>query len=548
VRRSDGFFRRWELLVPAVLAPVAETAAALIIGPKTGASLGPQLSAPPPFDVFHDLRWISVYHNSWATLALELIAMVVLRSAYVAWILQRTWPRASGAPPSLLAAARRTAVFYALCAVLLSPWVALLFGLAVTHLSYLFFVALPPALAIALAIHRGAMLQALGHWWRWRPSWHSLVWAGAAFLWLTVAGAIVSAGNLPLAIAAAAGAGLLNARAYVGIVHDVLTPRRPVATARRWQVPAALAATFAIVIGGTQVGFTATAPRGATSSSTAGTGIPLVGQGHPVLVVAGYGSRWDPRPVLKLPHGFVAWRYSYRGLDAERRPLPYGPADTLRPLMASALVMGAQVNALSRAYSSPVTIIAESEGAIVARTYLLRVYRPDSHQVDRVVVLDLPTGASSVYYPPHGTEGWGVGSGWALRGLAAIIRGLGAWVPASADAPLLRDMVDCGSLIAGVAGAPPPQGVRQVSIEALADSVDDPLPMQSGGSLIFVVNATHGGLVQRADVQRQIYGLLSEWPSSGARVSARLARLVAAAATPWQTPGLVAGLAPSSPC
>ena len=52
-----------------------------------------------------------------------------------------------------------------------------MFGLAVTHLSYLFFVALPPALAIALAIHRGALTQAMGHWWRWRPSWRSLAWA-----------------------------------------------------------------------------------------------------------------------------------------------------------------------------------------------------------------------------------------------------------------------------------------------------------------------------------------------------------------------------------
>jgi hypothetical protein len=445
------------------------------------------------------------------------------------------------------AAARRTAVFYAVCAILLSPWVALLFGLAVTHLSYLFFVALPPALAIALAIHRGAILQAMGHWWRWRPSWRSLAWAGGAFLWLTVAGAVVSTGRLPLALAAAAVAGLLNARAYAGIVHDILTPRRPVAATRRWYVPAALAATFAVVIGGTQVGFTATAPRVRTSPAAA-PGIPLAGQGHPVLVVAGYGSRWDPRPVLRLPHGFVAWRYSYRGLDGDRRPLPYGPADTLRPLMASALLMGLQVDALNQAYRNPVTIVAESEGAIVARTYLLRVYRTDSREVNRVVMLDLPTGASSVYYPPLGAQGWGVGSGWALRGLAAIIRGLGAWVPASADAPLLRDMVDCGSLIAGVADTPPPDGVREVSIQALADSVDDPQWSGVSGALTYVVTAAHGGLVERKDVQRQIFSLLTEAPAAGARIPVTLARLVAAAANPWQTPALVAGLAPSSPC
>ena len=546
--RRDGFFSRWELLVPAVLAPVGETAAALTLGPRAGASLGPQVTAPPPFDLFHDLRWISVYHNSWASLGFELVAMVVLRSLYVAWILQRTWPRGKGEAPPIPLAARRTVAFYALGAVLFSPWVALMFGLAVTHLSYLFFVALPPALAVALAIHRGALTQAMGHWWRWRPSWRSLAWAGGAFVWLTMAGAVISSGHLAPALLAAAAAGLLNARAYLGIVDDIVAARRPVASGRRWQVPVALAATFAVVIGGTQVGFTATAPRHRIEAAVANIGIPLSANGHPVLVAAGYGSRWDPRPVLRLPHGFVAWRYSYRGLDEERRPLPYEPADTLRPLGMSAMLMAQQVETLYRAYREPVTIVAESEGAIVARTYLLRLYRPASKTVNRLVMLDLPTGASSVWYPPHGVSGWGVGSGWALRGLAAIIRGLGAWVPASADAPLLRNMVDCGSLIAGVAAIPPPEGVREISIQALADAVDDPYQTGLAGALTYVVAAAHGGLVQRRDVQREIYTLLTDAPAAGARVPAGLARLVAAAANPWQTPALVGGLAPSSSC
>jgi len=545
-RGGEGFFGRWELLVPAALAPVGETAAALMLGPRAGASLGPQVSAPPPFDLFHDLRWISVYHNSWLTLALELVGMVVLRSAFVAWILQRTWPHRAGAPPALAAAARRTAVFYAVGAVLLSPWVALLFGLAVTHVSYLFFVAFPPALAVAFAIHRGALVQAVGHWWRWRPSWRSLAWAAGAFGWLTVAGAIISAAPLPIALLAAAGAGVLNARAYAGIVGDIVTSRRPVASGRRWYVPAALAATFAVVIGGTQVGFTATAPR--SRPQWTGSTFTAEPAGHPVLVAAGYGSRWDPRPALKLPHGFVAWRFSYRGLDPEALPLPYTPADTLRPLLASAALMGRQVDALYRAYGEPVTIVAESEGAIVARAYLIRVYRAQSRQVDRAVLLDLPRGASSVYYPPQGTEGWGVGSGWALRGLAAVIRGLGPWIPVSADAPLIRNLVDCGSLITSVAEAPPPAGVREVSIQALADSVDDQYPHGVSGALTYVVTAAHGGLIERSDVQSDIYRLLSDTELATMRASTALPKLVAAAAIPWETPGLVAGLAPSSSC
>src|SRR5947207_15962703 len=132
--------RRWRLLIPAVLAPVVETAVLRAFGPAGSAALGPQVSAPPPFDLFHDLRWISVYHDSWWTLAAELAVMLLLRSAYVAWVVQAAWPDGERAP-AMPRAALRAAVFYAAAAVLLLPWVTLLFGMAIVHLSYLFFVA-----------------------------------------------------------------------------------------------------------------------------------------------------------------------------------------------------------------------------------------------------------------------------------------------------------------------------------------------------------------------------------------------------------------------
>jgi hypothetical protein len=90
--------------------------------------------------------------------------------------------------------------------------------------------------------------------------------------------------------------------------------------------------------------------------------------------------------------------------------------------------------------------------------------------------------------------------------------------------------------------------VREVSIQALADSVDDQSSTGLAGALTYVVTATHGGLVERSDVQSEIYGLLSETSASRAQVPPILARLVAAAAGPWQTPALVGGLAPSSSC
>jgi hypothetical protein len=300
--------RRWPLVVPAVLAPVAETAILLQLGPSGAASMGPQITAPPPFDIFHDLRWISVYHNSWAVLALELVGVICLRSLWTAWVVQHAWPdRAPALPPGMPAAFLRALAFYAVATVLLTPFVILLFGLAIVHLSYLFFAALPPVLVIALVIHRGALSQAAGQWWRWHPSWRSLAWLAGAFLWLSALGAAISVSPWPVALVAAAVGGLLNARADVGIVSSIVQPRRAPARLGRRLVPVALMVTFVIVAGGVRVGFAVTGDGGSRIVPN-GTMVPAPGTatGHPVLVAAGNNSRWDPARPSTCPKGSSA--------------------------------------------------------------------------------------------------------------------------------------------------------------------------------------------------------------------------------------------------
>src|SRR5204863_463017 len=82
---------------------------------------------------------------------------------------------------------------------------------------------------------------------------------------------------------------------------------------------------FAVAVGGTALGFAARghhAPRAPVGPP------PAAEPGdHPVLIAAGLHSRFDPRPPLRLPGGYVGWRFSYRGVDRSGRPLPYGPAD-----------------------------------------------------------------------------------------------------------------------------------------------------------------------------------------------------------------------------
>jgi hypothetical protein len=537
------FFRRRGLLAAAVIPPLLETGLLVTFGPRDAAPLGPQVTAPPPFDLFHDLRWIFVYHNSWWLLALELTAALVLRSLYIAFMVQQAWP--SGRPPGMRAAIRRILVFYAIASVLLFPWIVLLFGMALTHVSYLFFAALPPALGIALIIHRGALSQAIGQWWRWGPSWSSLLWLAAAFVWLTLAGGVVATAPLPLALASAGLAGLLNARSTYAVARSITV--RPVRV-RVWShrlVPVAVATLLAVAVGGAAIGFADTTRHIPPEQSAVR--IPSGAVGHPVLVAAGFGSRWNPSNPIPLPKDFVGWQYSYRGVDAAGRILPYRPEDTLQPLMVSAATMAEEVDALYQAFGEPVTIVAGSEGALVARTYLLRLYRPVSREVDLLVVLDLPVGRSSVWYPRRGNEGWGVATGWGLRGLATLIRGLGP-LTISADAPVVRNLADCRSLVASLEADPAPAGVKEVSFRALADAVAGVFPPDLSPRETYVITATHGTLSQREAVQALIGDVLNGVPDRASSSRMRLARVLSALSAPWHVPSLASGLAPASTC
>ncbi len=515
------------LLVPAILAPTLETSLALALGARDAAVLGPQVSAPPPFDLFHDLRWVAVYHDSWLSLAGELVAVIALRALWVAWVVSRVWPQGTA---GLGRAAGRAAVVHAVVAALLVPWVALLFALAVTHVSFLFLAALPPVVVLALAIHGGGVGAALGRW-RWGPTASGLVWTLAAFVWLTAAGAVIATAPAPVAVLASGLAGVVNARAWVGIVRGLAGERpRP----RRWLAPVAVATTFAAVVVGAVAGLAAARPE------TEGRPLPVPeGTGpRPVLVAGGLFSRLQAARAVHLPPGYVAWRFSYRGADGSGRPLPYGPEDTLQPISVSARLMARQVAGLWRTYGRPVTIVAESEGALVARTYLVRLYPAGSGIVDRLITLSPNAGPARVYFPAQADQGWGVGSGWALRVLARLIEEV-LPLELSPDAPIVRELTDCRDEFEAVLQAELPAEVQEASIEALADWVD---PVDRGTATDVVVPATHGGLIRRTDVQRLIGALLQGARPAGAPEP--LAEAVAAGAAPWRVPALAPSLTP----
>ncbi|TML64781.1 MAG: hypothetical protein E6G14_16970 [Actinobacteria bacterium] len=124
---------------------VLETIVIWTVGAQSSLALAPQVSAPAPYGVFHDIRWLLVYHESWLGFVLELIALLLFRTALTTALVVLAWPddRHASPRPSWRDLARRSAVATGIGAVALLPFAVLLFAMAVVSLSWLFFVAVP---------------------------------------------------------------------------------------------------------------------------------------------------------------------------------------------------------------------------------------------------------------------------------------------------------------------------------------------------------------------------------------------------------------------
>ena len=84
--------RRW-LVAVCVGVTVVETLLVGAFPPASSVALATQVSAPPPFGVFHDLRWIVVYHESWFGLrGANCSRSLVFRSVLPTVCLRAAWP------------------------------------------------------------------------------------------------------------------------------------------------------------------------------------------------------------------------------------------------------------------------------------------------------------------------------------------------------------------------------------------------------------------------------------------------------------------------
>jgi hypothetical protein len=225
------------------------------------------------------------------------------------------------------------------------------------------------------------------------------------------------------------------------------------------------------------------------------------------------------------------WRFSYRGM-ADGVALPYTRGDTHRSLRALARDLAGQVDEYHRTTGKPITIVAESEGALLAKTYLAATPRAP---VRNLVVLSPLVEPGRVYYPHAGREGWGAFGGLELEGLAWALGGLSP-VDVTPDTPFLRSIVDDGPAFRGLMSCSLP-GVRQAAVLPLDTGVSAPAASTLGIPFT-VVPAFHGGMLDDATTASVVADVVAGRPLARHAGWAWTEDAIQAAAVAWQVPTL----------
>jgi hypothetical protein len=429
----------------------------------------------------------------------------------------------------------RSLAFTFIAALLLMPWTILLFGLAVVSVSWLFFASVPTVLLLAFLVHHGAITSG---WWRRAPAPRALGWIVLTFVVLTIAAGITAVSPRALWVPIAAVTGVFNAWAWFGMVRAVT------GTARSGRflplAPAGLALLVGVIVGGSAIGFATVSHTGSPSRAEASTtdsdpanqSAATRSTDKPVLVATGFWSSWNGRTPPPLSGQYHQQRFSYRGLDAGGRPLPYRSADTQQPLAVLERLMSDQVNALYRETGQPVSIVAESEGSLVAKTYLTAAPKAPVNSLIMVSPLVQP---ARVYYPPTGATGWGVVGGLGLQGLSDTVSGL-TTVDLAPSQPFLRSIVEDAPALRSVLSCPV-AGVRQYAVLPLADAVasgnSQPLGIPTA-----VVPAFHGGHLGDPNADGVNQRVLGGRAPSDSSLWSVAEEVIGPASSAWQVPDL----------
>lgn len=530
-RREGPLTRRtWLLLAFSAALAVLEAALLQAVGFTSAIPLAPQVSASAPLAVFHDLRWVWTFARSpWSTVWM-LAALIAFRTVVNATMTWLAWPVTAARPayPTLL---RRSLSFTGLAVVVMSPWVTVDFVGGATGLSSLVLGAIIGSGLTALVLPPGIIT---GEWWRKILPLRSMGWILLNWLSVTLAALAITYSPDWVTVLAALGGGLLNGLIWQRIVHTVVHAGRP-----RWTIPAmplvAVLVSGALLVLG---GFVFSGVIGESDSAApahgraAPSGSVGTGNGPPVIYVGGFDSRYSGGPVHLLPRGFDTVAFSYKGLGKQGQPLPYGPLDTHQSLATSARLLAQQVQMLHRRTGRPVSLVAESEGTMVAVTYVDTLPHPALQAMVELSTLVRP---GRVYYPLAGDDGYGYVAGWEARAIMSLFRAESPKVDLTADMPFLRSMVDHAPLYRDHTLCPPP-GVRAYVLEPLEGALE-----AYRGPLIRIPWTTfpgyHASLLSGPHTQQIVAEVLHGKPHRR-RGWETAFHLIQGAAGAWQVPAL----------
>ncbi|MEQ4300077.1 hypothetical protein ABNF97_01575 [Plantactinospora sp. B6F1] len=525
--------------VPLLLALTAGPAAieAAVLGwtaNRSALGMAPQAGAANPFGVFHDLRWVFVYHDSWLSFTLALLAAIVVRTLFTVALVVVAWPPQRPRPP-VRRLARTGLAVTAATAVALAPWTAIAVAAGATALSWFSVGTVLALFVLAMVLQRGPMT---GAWWRGLPPPGAVLWAAATFGALTVGAMVVGLGPGWAAVPLAAAAGAVNAPLWRALVASAVLGR-----SRLPRVPTVPAVVVVLLLALAGSGLLARSGSGAAARPPPAL-VQRDGDLAPeqaLLYVGGYDSRYDGttghlpdpagRPSLPLH------RFSYAGLDREGRPLPYSPADTHQALTRSARLLAAQVIEVRRRTGRPVALLAHSQGTLVVRAYLDDDPHPD---VDAVALLSPLPQPARVYYPAAGARtGWGIATGWQLRIIFAVVTRTGG-SDLGSDTPFARSLLDEAPRYRNRM-LDPVAGVRMIAFLPLLDALTNP-PGPEPRIPVVIVPERHAMDYGRARTQRLLVAFLHGTPPGpGGDGGYRALRAAGAA---WQAPSLVFSLNP----
>lgn len=513
----------WLLLGLSVALNVAEALAVLVGLPRSDAVLSMQASGVAPFGVFHDLRWLSVFSSSWWSFGIEVAALVTGRGALTAVSVRWAWPADTARPvPPFGPLLARGIVVTAISALLLVPSTALLFGMAVVPISWLFIAGVPLALAVVVVL---SPLAVVDESWR-RPIPARVVgWVLASFLVFTLGSLVMANAPAWASVPLAAVAGGFNAVAWRGMVRPLVT-RRP---SKRVVpvIPAAVAALAVGVVVGSVGGFVnarshaLVPPRVAATSGSAG--------GQPVIVLHGYGSSWNGAPEHPIPGAFLEQRFSYRGVGLDGVPMPYSGGDTVQSLDALVADLAVQVGDLAHSTRRKVDLVGESEGAEVAETYVLE---NPAAPVGRLVLLSPLVQPGRATFPVSGA-GPGVAARAAIELIGGAYRSVSP-VDLSPTSGFVKSIDRRGGTVENQLACSV-SSVREFAFLPLADATSS-TPAAELDLPYIVVPAFHGGLLGDGDVEEEIAAVLEGKSLRGNSLLNAAEHVVADASAAWQVP------------